>query len=325
LALTPAVAKGRRVGFGWTLAAMLAAGTPAVPAERFEHQDRGLVIERRPFNLLANSSLVSRATAENVPVPQWLSVSAASNTAPIELTTPIPHGLATGDAVLIEGIEGNVAANGLWTVTTTAEARFTLDGSAGSGAYAGGGAAFPTAGQPPPPGPRGDAGHPPWTPWFSLPASARATEFFEPTGEVSTLPVPEVPPVNSFLSQEVDGSLFHAGENLCLSIEARMPETAQGDQRLKMVVTAAFGRVRVYTSTLPATLLTPEYQRIALCFRLDDDATTEGGVLRVEFIDEHLRGVAKPMFWTRPMLNEGTVPVPWTPNVEPVPRAVGFR
>jgi hypothetical protein len=104
-----------------------------------------------------------------------------------------------------------------------------------------------------------------------------------------------------------------------------MPETAQGDQRLKMVVTAAFGRVRVYTSTLPATLLTPEYQRIALCFRLDDDATTEGGVLRVEFIDEHLRGVAKPMFWTRPMLNEGTVPVPWTPNVEPVPRAVGFR
>ena len=67
-----------------------------------ERRDRGLAVERLRFNLLANSSLASRATTENVPVPQWLSVSGASNTAPIELTTSIPHGLETGDAVLVE-------------------------------------------------------------------------------------------------------------------------------------------------------------------------------------------------------------------------------
>jgi hypothetical protein len=304
---------------------MLATGTPAVPAERFEHEDRGLAVERLRFNLLANSSLVSGAATESIAIPQWLTVSGATNTVPIEMSTPIPHALATGDAVLIKGVLGNPAANGWWTVTATAERTFTLDGSAGSGNYSGGGSIFPASGQPPLPGARDASGNLPWTPWFSAPAVARETEFFEPTGEVSTLPRPEVPPVNSFLSQEVDGSLFHAGENLCLSIEARMPESAIGDQRLKMVVTAAFDRVRVYSATHPATLLTPEYKRIAICFRLDDDAMTEGGVLRVEFIDEHLRGIAKPMFWTRPMLNEGNAPAPWTPNVEPMTRVHAFR
>jgi hypothetical protein len=304
---------------------MLAMGTPVVPTERFEQEDRGLAVERLRFNLLANSSLVSGAATESIAIPQWMTVSGASNTVPIEMSTPIPHALATGDAVLIKGVLGNPAANGWWIVTATDERTFTLDGSAGSGNYSGGGSIFPAAGQPPLPGARDASGNLPWTPWFSAPAVALETEFFEPTGEISTLPEPAVPPVNSFLSQEVDGSLFHAGENLCLSIEARMPETALGDQRLKMVVTAAFNRVRVYSATHPAALLTPEYRRIALCFRLDDDATTEGGVVRVEFIDEHLRGIAKPMLWTRPMLSEGTTPAPWTPNVEPMTRVRAFR
>jgi hypothetical protein len=318
----PAVAKGR-VGFGWALAAILAAGTPAVPAQRFEHDDRGLGIERLPFNLLANSSFASRATTENVPVPQWLSVSAASNTAPIELTTSIVHGLATGDAVLIEGIEGNVAANGFWTVTTTAETKFTLDGSAGSGAYAGGGAAFPTAGQPSPPGPRGGAGHLSWTPWFSLPAAARSTEFFQPTGEVYTLP--EVQTITSLLSQRIDASFLRRGEPLCLSIEARMSEPAIGDQRFKVLVTAVLATVRVYEATYPSSLLTTDYQRVALCFRLDDASIPDDGVLIVEFIHEDFSGIPKAMLWRRPMLNEGIAPAPWTPNVEPVTRALGFR
>jgi hypothetical protein len=317
------VARNPRIQSGWLAAVLLAALPSVALPEGLERQDRGLAIERRQFNLLANSSLVSRAATEAVAIPQWMTVSHASDATPIEVSTPIPHALATGDAVLIKGVLGNVAANGWWSVTVTGETTFTLDDSAGVGIYEGGGSIFPSAGQPPLPGSRDASGDLPWTPWFSAPAVARETEFFQPTGEVYTFP--EVPPVNSFLAQEIDGSLFRAGENLCLSIEARMPVSAIGDQRLKMIVTAAFRRVRVYGATYPAALLTPEYQRIALCFRLDTDAVTDGGVLRVEFIDEHLRGIPRPMYWTRPMLNDGVAPAPWTPNVEPMTRALAFR
>lgn len=285
--------------------------------------DRSLPIERIPFNLLANAALASRATAADVAIPQWLTISAVSNTTPIEVTTPIPHGLATGDAVLVKGVLGNEAANGWWTIAQTGDATFTLEGSAGDGEYSGGGAVFPSAGQPRPAGVRDARGDLPWTPWFSAPAVARETEFFQPTGEVLTFP--EGPPVNSFLSQEVDGSLFEPGQNLCLSIEARMPEAAIGDQRLKMVVTAALGSTRVYAATFSASLLTPVHQRFALCFRLGGEPIRPDGVLRVEFIDEHLGGVPKPMFWTRPMLNEGLAPAPWTASVAPRARARAFR
>lgn len=316
------MAEPARVLLGCLLAATLAVAPSAVFAEDLAGADRSLPIERISFNLLANASLASRATAEDVPIPQWLTVSAASNTTPIEVVTPIPHGLATGDAVLIKGVLGNVAANGWWTITQTSETRFTLDRSEGGGEYAGGGAVFPAAGQPQPAGARDVGGELPWTPWFSAPAAARETEFFQSSGEILTFP--EVPPVNSFLSQEIDASLFEPGEDLCLSIEARMPEAAIGDQRLKMVVTAALGSTRVYTRTFPASLLTPVYQRFELCFRLESDAILRDGVLRVEFIDEHLRGIPKPMFWTRPMLNEGVAPAPWTATVAPRARVRAF-
>lgn len=312
-----------RVLFRCLTSVFFAAVASPLLSEGMEREDRGLAIERLRFNLLANSSLVSRAATDNIAIPQWITVWGASNAAPIEISTPIPHSLATGDAILVKGVLGNAAANGWWAVTVTGETTFTLDGSVGSGTYAGGGAAFPSAGQPPLPGARDNSGDVPWTPWFSAPAVALETEFFQPTGEVLTLP--QVPPVNSFLAQEVDGSLFRPGENLCLSIEARMPEAAIGDQRLKMIVTAAFRRARVYSATYPASLFTPVYQRIALCFRLDADAVTGGGALRVEFIDEHLRGIAKPMLWTRPMLNEGVTPDPWTPDVPPMTRTLRFR
>jgi hypothetical protein len=236
--------------------------------------------------------------------------------------TPIEHRLTTGENVLVKGVLGNVAANGWWKVTVTSATTFTLDGSFGGGEYAGGGSVFPASGQPPPPGAEDASGDLPWTPWFSAPAVARETEFFQPNGEVFTFP--EVPPVNSFLSQEIDSSLFRPGQNLCLSIEARMPEPPLGDQRLKMVVTAAFAATTVYTRTFPASNLTPEYQRVALCFRLPF-AATDRGVLRVEFIDEHLRGIPKPMIWTRPLLNEGLAPSEWTPEVEPMARTLEFR
>ena len=106
--------------------------------------------------------------------------------------------------------------------------------------------------------------------------------------------------------------------------QRREIEPPLGDQRLKLLVTAALGTVRVYRVTFPAELLTADYQRFALCFRLDEGPIPAGGVLRAEFIDEHLRGIPRPMYWTRPMLNEGFAPAPWTPKVSPKTRTHAF-
>jgi membrane protease YdiL (CAAX protease family) len=70
-------------------------------------------------------------------------VAAATNTTPIEVTTSGDHGFATGDTVVVDGVEGNTAANGSWTATVRSDTTLVLDGSEGSGAYAGGGTVAP--------------------------------------------------------------------------------------------------------------------------------------------------------------------------------------
>jgi membrane protease YdiL (CAAX protease family) len=67
----------------------------------------------------------------------------ATSTAPIEVTTSGDHGFATGDTVVVDGVRGNTAANGTWTVTVRSDTTLALDGSEGSGAYAGGGTVEP--------------------------------------------------------------------------------------------------------------------------------------------------------------------------------------
>ncbi len=64
-----------------------------------------------------------------------LTVSAATNATPIQITTSAAHGLATGNGVNIYGVVGNTAANGQWTVTYVDTTNFTLDTSVGSGVY----------------------------------------------------------------------------------------------------------------------------------------------------------------------------------------------
>jgi hypothetical protein len=61
-----------------------------------------------------------------------------NNASPIQITSP-GHGLVSGDNVLITGVTGNLEANGLWTITRTANNTFTLNGSISTGVYTGGG------------------------------------------------------------------------------------------------------------------------------------------------------------------------------------------
>lgn len=66
-------------------------------------------------------------------------VSAATNAAPIAVTTSAAHGLSTGMFVQILGAVGNTAANGTFRVTVTSPTAFTLDGSSGNGVWSSGG------------------------------------------------------------------------------------------------------------------------------------------------------------------------------------------
>lgn len=70
-------------------------------------------------------------------------ITGATNATPISITCT-SHGYTTGDKVMIKGVGGNTAANGIFTITNTGTNTFTLqDGSgnnvAGNGAYTSGG------------------------------------------------------------------------------------------------------------------------------------------------------------------------------------------
>ena len=62
----------------------------------------------------------------------------ATNATPIVITSN-GHGLANNDLVAIAGVNGNTAANGIWSVQNVAANTFELEGSTGSGAYTNGG------------------------------------------------------------------------------------------------------------------------------------------------------------------------------------------
>jgi hypothetical protein len=89
---------------------------------------------------------------EKLPAPadQTLAVQSASNATPIVVRVPGKNSVATNNRVYISGVSGNAAANGLWTVTFVGTGLtgsqpytdFSLNGSAGTGAGAGGSAAI---------------------------------------------------------------------------------------------------------------------------------------------------------------------------------------
>lgn len=62
-------------------------------------------------------------------------INGATNATPIEVSTVSPHGLSTGNAVLISNVTGNRAANGAWLVSVADSTHFTLKDSKGSGQF----------------------------------------------------------------------------------------------------------------------------------------------------------------------------------------------
>ncbi len=69
------------------------------------------------------------ARRQNVPIGY------AAYTSPISIGLQNPHGLSTGDRVVVSGVQGMTSANGTWTVTVTDTTHFTLNGSIANGAW----------------------------------------------------------------------------------------------------------------------------------------------------------------------------------------------
>jgi len=73
-------------------------------------------------------------------VPAFLApkkITAATNASPIVITTSAAHGYTSGDTVFIKYVEGNLAANGTFSITVLSPTTFSLNASAGSGAFSG--------------------------------------------------------------------------------------------------------------------------------------------------------------------------------------------
>jgi len=64
---------------------------------------------------------------QNVPIGY------AAYTSPISIGLANSHGLASGDRVVVSGVQGMTSANGTWAVTVTDDTHFTLDGSSANG------------------------------------------------------------------------------------------------------------------------------------------------------------------------------------------------
>ena len=87
-------------------------------------------------NPTTNARVLGRYGQSYVPGGTITSASAAT---PIVITTPSTASLVTGQAVVINGVQGNTAANGVWTITVINGTTFSLNGSTGNGASTGGG------------------------------------------------------------------------------------------------------------------------------------------------------------------------------------------
>jgi hypothetical protein len=91
------------------------------------------------FSLTAGHTLVPDKIVKidneimNISTVQSLAIASSTNATPIEITTSTPHGLATGNQVVIANHLVNTNANGTWVITWVSTTKFTLTGSVGNG------------------------------------------------------------------------------------------------------------------------------------------------------------------------------------------------
>lgn len=91
-----------------------------------------------PAAIVANITAFVNRDSELHTYSTRFSVTAATNASPIVLTIG-SHSIQVGEPVIVDGVRGNTAANGFWTVSAVTATTITLSGSAGNAAYTSGG------------------------------------------------------------------------------------------------------------------------------------------------------------------------------------------
>ena len=107
-----------------------------------DNADQRIIAHKYGFWLFRPGSTLTGATMAfntcSIPEPmRCKKISAATNAAPIAITTNVAHTYVTGQQVKILYVAGNTAANGTHTITVTGPSAFTLDGTTGNGAMTG--------------------------------------------------------------------------------------------------------------------------------------------------------------------------------------------
>jgi hypothetical protein len=94
-----------------------------------------------PSVALGTGAVTTTVASANGAVPGAtnISVLGATDAAPIVVNVTSTATMSTGMKVRIQGVLGNSAANGYWTITVVDGSHFSLNGSSGSGVYASGG------------------------------------------------------------------------------------------------------------------------------------------------------------------------------------------
>lgn len=112
------------------------------------------VLGRKAANWSMDLSLASSGTAGTLPPADPMlvalfgqnatvmagsgSITAATNATPI-VVSQAAHGFSNGDVVAVNGVPGNLAANGIWVIANVTAGSYELVGSSGSGASTSGG------------------------------------------------------------------------------------------------------------------------------------------------------------------------------------------
>jgi len=116
--------------------------------------------QQNPLNQATYQMILANATAPtaanmvvdyNTLAGGAITSAAADNTGQIVITTSASHGLFTGAAITISGVQGTTNANGNWVVTVLSANTFSLNGStfnlayvSGTGNWSGGTAVSPS-------------------------------------------------------------------------------------------------------------------------------------------------------------------------------------
>lgn len=129
-AVTPAAAAARYQPISFSKAFT----TPYTTVEPVQN----IQITSKNTGTISQRRAAYRAQVTDHPEVNQITVTGATNASPIVITAAA-HGYSTGDRVAVEGVTGNTAANGLWTVTALTADTFSLDGSTGNGAFGAGG------------------------------------------------------------------------------------------------------------------------------------------------------------------------------------------